>query len=97
VLTKLVTMKKRLTALEIFNQSPEVKIQFWGGKFWGKGYFFNTVGQYGQRGNGTEKMIAKFIRNKDWKRNTKPEKGLTTKTILMPRGLVRRWFTIGSI
>jgi putative transposase len=30
----------------------------WGGEFWGKGYFVNTVGQHG-----TEKKIAEYVRN----------------------------------
>ena len=54
--TKIVTMIKSLTAREIFKQCPEVKKQLWGGEFWGKGYFVNTVGQHG-----TEKMIAKYV------------------------------------
>jgi putative transposase len=29
----------------------------WGGEFWGKGYFVNTVGQHG-----TEKKIAEYVR-----------------------------------
>ena len=49
-------MIKSLTAREKFKQCPEVKKQLWGGEFWGKGYFVNTVGQHG-----TEKMIAKYV------------------------------------
>ena len=54
--TKIVTMIKSLTAREVFKQCPLVKKQLWGGEFWGKGYFVNTVGQHG-----TEKMIAKYV------------------------------------
>ena len=51
-------MIKSLTAREIFRRFPLVKKQLWGGEFWGKGYFVNTVGQHG-----TEKMIAKYVKN----------------------------------
>ena len=56
--TKLVRMIKSLTAREIFRRCPMVKKQLWGGEFWGKGYFVNTVGQHG-----TETMIAKYVKN----------------------------------
>ncbi|KAA1242824.1 hypothetical protein F0000_23765 [Aquimarina sp. RZ0] len=36
-----------------------MKKQLWGGEFWGKGYFVNTVGQHG-----TEQMIAKYVKNR---------------------------------
>lgn len=52
-ITKIVTTKKSLIAKEVFKRCPEVKQQLWGGEFWGKGYFVNTVGQHG-----TEKKIA---------------------------------------
>ena len=37
---------------------PSVKKQLWGGEFWSKGYFVNTVGQ-----KGNEETIAKYVRN----------------------------------
>jgi putative transposase len=55
--TKIVRMVKSLTARYVFAQAPEVKKQLWGGEFWGKGYFINTVGQHGN-----EKVIATYIR-----------------------------------
>lgn len=55
--TKIVTMIKSLIAREVFKECPEVKKQLWGGEFWGKGYFVNTVGQHG-----TEKLIAKYVK-----------------------------------
>ena len=48
---------KSLTARYVFAQAPEVKKPLWGGEFWGKGYFINTVGQHGN-----EKVIATYIR-----------------------------------
>lgn len=55
--TKLVTTIKSITAKEIFKRVPEVKKQLWGGEFWGKGFFINTVGQHG-----TEQMIANYVK-----------------------------------
>ena len=56
--TKIVTTVKSLIAREVFRRCPEVKKQLWGGEFWGKGYFVNTVGQHG-----TEQMIARYVKN----------------------------------
>ncbi len=55
--TKIVTMVKSIIAREVFKRCPEVKKQLWGGEFWGKGYFVNTVGQHG-----TENVIAKYVK-----------------------------------
>lgn len=55
--TKIVKLVKSIIAREVFQRCPEVKKQLWGGEFWGKGYFVNTVGQHG-----TEKLIAKYVK-----------------------------------
>ena len=55
--TKMVTLIKSIIAREVFRQCPEVKKQLWGGEFWGKGFFVNTVGQHG-----TEDKIAKYVK-----------------------------------
>jgi REP element-mobilizing transposase RayT len=55
--TKIVTMVKSIIAREVFKKCPEVKRQLWGGEFWGKGYFVNTVGQHG-----TENVISKYVK-----------------------------------
>ena len=54
--TKIVTTVKSVIAREVFAQAPEVKGTLWGGEFWGKGYFVNTVGQHG-----SEKVIAAYV------------------------------------
>jgi putative transposase len=54
--TKIVTTVKSVIAREVFAQAPEVKKKLWGGEFWGKGYFVNTVGQHG-----SEKVIAAYV------------------------------------
>ena len=65
-ITKIVTMIKSIIAREVFKRCSEVKKQLWGGEFWGKGYFVNTVGQHG-----TEKLIANYVKEqgveKDYK------------------------------
>jgi REP element-mobilizing transposase RayT len=55
--TQMVTTVKSLTAREVFAKAPEVKRVLWGGEFWGKGYFINTVGQHG-----SEKVIAEYVK-----------------------------------
>lgn len=58
---------KSITAREILRRVPSVKKQLWGGEFWTKGYFINTVGQFGN-----EKTIAEYVkkqgREKEYKR-----------------------------
>ena len=58
---------KSITAREIFKRVPSVKKQLWGGEFWIKGYFINTVGQFGN-----EKTISEYVkkqgREKEYKR-----------------------------
>lgn len=55
--TKIVTMVKSTIAREVFKQCLEVKRQLWGGEFWGKGYFVNTLGKLG-----TENVISKYVK-----------------------------------
>ena len=56
--TKIVTTIKSITAREVFRLIPEVKKKLWGGEFWSKGFFINTVGQHGN-----EKSIANYVKN----------------------------------
>ncbi len=56
--TQIVTTVKSITAREVFAKAPEVKRMLWGGEFWGKGYFINTVGQYG-----SGKVIAEYVKS----------------------------------
>ena len=55
--TRIVQTVKSITAREVFEKAPEVKRLLWGGEFWGKGYFINTVGPYG-----SEKVIAQYVK-----------------------------------
>ena len=61
---KIVQVVKSITAREIFKRVPEVKEKLWGGEFWSKGYFINTVGQHGN-----EKTIANYVKNQGKKEN----------------------------
>ena len=45
--SKIIQAVKSITAKEIFKLHPEVKDQLWGGEFWTKGYYVNTVGRHG--------------------------------------------------
>ena len=45
--SKIIKTIKSITAKEIFRHHPEVKQQLWGGEFWTKGYYVNTVGRHG--------------------------------------------------
>ena len=56
--SKLVQIIKSITAREIFKECPSVKKELWGGEFWSKGYFINTVGQYGN-----ENIIKNYVKN----------------------------------
>ena len=60
--SKIVQTVKSITAREVLALVPEVKKKLWGGEFWGKGYFVNTVGQYGN-----EKVIAAYVHNQGGK------------------------------
>jgi putative transposase len=60
--TKIVQMIKSVTAREVFARVPEVKKILWGGEFWGKGYFINTVGQHS-----SEKVIAAYVHDQGGK------------------------------
>ena len=55
---------KSVTAREVFSRAPEVKKKLWGGEFWGKGYFVNTVGQHG-----SEKVIAAYVKGQGGESN----------------------------
>lgn len=49
---------KSITAREIFKQIPEVKLRLWGGEFWTKGYYVNTVALYG-----SENAVREYIKS----------------------------------
>ena len=66
--TKIIRIVKSITAKEIFKKHPEVKQKLWGGEFWSKGFYVNTVGKHGDestiqeyvKSQGTEKVYKKI-------------------------------------
>ena len=56
--TNIAKMVKSITAREVFQKVPDVKKDLWGGEFWTKGYYINTVGK-----SANEKAIAEYVRN----------------------------------
>ena len=55
---KIIQIIKSITAREIFKQIPEVKLKLWGGEFWTKGYYVNTVALYG-----SENAVREYIKS----------------------------------
>ena len=49
---------KSITAREIFKRKLEVKKMLWGGQFWTRGYYINTVGA-----KGNEEVIKNYVKN----------------------------------
>ena len=47
---------KSITAREVFNRMPQVKKLLWGGEFWTKGYYINTVSK-----SGNEQVIQQYV------------------------------------
>ena len=45
--TRIIQTVKSITAKQIFRLHPEVKEKLWGGEFWTKGFYVNTVGRHG--------------------------------------------------
>jgi len=68
---KIVQTIKSITAQEIFRRVPSVKKALWGGEFWLKGYFINTVGQFGNEKSITE-YVKKQGREKEYKKLHSP-------------------------
>ena len=60
--TNIAKIVKSVTAREIFQRKPGIKKMLWGGEFWTKGYFINTVGA-----SGNEEIIKKYIANQGLK------------------------------
>lgn len=55
--SRLSQIVKSITAREVFRRVPEVKKKLWGGEFWTKGYYINTVGKHGN-----EEVIRNYVR-----------------------------------
>jgi len=55
---KIIQTIKSIAAREIFLEFPDLKKYLWGGEFWTKGYYVNTVSKYGN-----EEVISKYVKN----------------------------------
>jgi len=55
---RIVQVIKSITAREIFKKAPEVKLALWGGEFWTKGYFVNTVSR-----TNSENAVREYVRS----------------------------------
>jgi REP element-mobilizing transposase RayT len=56
--TKIIIIVKSITAKEIFKRPPEVKHKLWGGEFWSKGFYVNSVGKHGN-----ENTIQDYVKS----------------------------------
>ena len=64
--SKIIQAVKSIRAKEIFSLHPEVKQQLWGGEFWTKGYYVNTVGRHGD-----ENSIQAYVKAQGTEREYK--------------------------
>ena len=55
---KIIQIIKSITAREIFGKFSELRKELWGGEFWTKGYYVNTVSKHGN-----EEVISKYVKN----------------------------------
>ena len=66
--TQIIRTVKSITGKELFKLHPEIKQKLWGGEFWTKGYYVNTIGRHGDENTiqqyvklqGTEKEYKKL-------------------------------------
>ena len=66
--TRILQTIKSITAKQIFKLHPEVKEKLWGGEFWTKGFYVNSVGRHGDedsiqayvKAQGTEKEYTRI-------------------------------------
>jgi putative transposase len=65
--TKIVRTVKSITAKEIFKRHPEVKQKLWGGEFWSKGFYVNTVGKHGDE-NTIQNYVKSQGKEKEYKK-----------------------------
>lgn len=65
--TKIIRTVKSITAKEIFKHHPEVKQKLWGGEFWSKGYYVNTVGRHGDE-NTIQNYVKSQGKEKEYKK-----------------------------
>jgi len=65
--TKIIRTVKSITAKEILKRHPEVKQKLWGGEFWTKGFYVNTVGKHGDE-NTIQNYVKSQGKEKEYKK-----------------------------
>lgn len=65
--TQIMRTVKSITAKEIFRLHPEVKQKLWGGEFWTKGYYVNTVDKHGDK-NTIQQYVKSQGAEKEYKK-----------------------------
>ena len=65
--TSIIQTVKSITAKEIFRLHPEVKEQLWGGEFWTKGFYVNTVSRHGDE-NTIQAYVKSQGKEKEYKK-----------------------------
>lgn len=73
--TRIIQTVKSITAKEIFQKHPEVKQKLWGGEFWSKGFYVNTVGMHGNE-NTIKEYVKGQGREKEYKKIHSQQLGL---------------------
>jgi len=64
--TRIIQAVKSITAKEIFKRNREVKQKLWGGEFWTKDFYVNTVGRHGD-----ENTIQKYVKEQGTEKHYK--------------------------
>lgn len=64
---EIIQIVKSITAKEMFKRHPEIKQKLWGGEFWTKGYYVNTVGRHGDE-NTIQQYVKEQGTEKDYKK-----------------------------
>ena len=65
--TGIIQRVKSITSKEVFRQHPDVRRQLWGGEFWSKGFYVNTVGRHGDE-NSIRLYVKEQGREKEYKK-----------------------------
>ena len=65
--TRIIQTVKSITAKQIFKLHPEVKQKLWGGEFWTKGFYVNTVGRHGDE-DSIQAYVKAQGKEKEYKR-----------------------------
>ena len=77
-------MIKSITARKMFANKPQLKEQLWGGEFWPKAYYIDTVGKYA-----SEDVIARYVKDQGRDKEYTPNYIHSSSSFLIPRSLLQ--------